>query len=248
MNKKYKVFLLLLIVILAISSYFFIKEIAENNKEKYFYTDLQTMVHTDNKNNDEIKENNTTNYDLKNIYDLNHDVIGWIKIDGTNIDYPVMQNEDYYLYRNIYKEYSSHGTPYLADNCNIETSDNLVIYGHHMNDNSMFSQLDDYKKHEFYKKHKFIRFYTMKNNITEENLYEIVAVFKTVVYTNNSFQYYKYINFHDEEEFKGFSNKCNDLKLYSTDSTMSFKDKLITLSTCEYSQKNGRMVIIAKKI
>lgn len=248
MNKKYKVFLLLLIVILAISSYFFIKEIAENNKEKYFYTDLQTMVHTDNRNNDEIKENNTTNYDLKNIYDLNHDVIGWIKIDGTNIDYPVMQNKDYYLYRNIYKEYSSHGTPYLADNCNIETSDNLVIYGHHMNDNSMFSQLDDYKKRDFYKKHKFIKFYTMKNNITEENLYEIISVFKTVVYTNNSFQYYKYINFRDEEEFKCFSKKCNDLKLYSTDSTMNFKDKLITLSTCEYSQKNGRMVIIAKKI
>lgn len=245
MNKKQRVFLLLLIVILAISSYFFIKEIAENNKEKNVYTDLQTIV----KINDEKTEKNiVTSYDLKDIFNLNNDVIGWIKIDGTNIDYPVMQNEDYYLYKNIYKEYSSHGTPYLADNCNIETSDNLVIYGHHMNDNSMFSQLDDYKKYEFYKKHKFIRFYTMKNNITEEKLYEIVAVFKTVVYTNNSFQYYKYINFRDEEDFKSFNNKCNELKLYSTDSTMNFKDKLITLSTCEYSQKNGRMVIIAKKI
>lgn len=248
MNKKYKIFLLLLIVIFAISSYFFIKEIAENNKEKNFYTDLQTMVYTDQNNNEKTKENDTTNYDLKDIYDLNHDLIGWIKIDGTNIDYPVMQNEDYYLYRNIYKEYSNHGTPYLADSCNIETSDNLVIYGHHMNDNSMFSQLDDYKKYEFYKKHKFIRFYTFENNVTEENIYEIVAVFKTVVYKNNSFQYYKYVNFFDEESFLNFRNKCNDLKLYNTDSTMNFNDTLITLSTCEYSQKNGRIVIIAKKI
>lgn len=245
MNKKYRVFLLLLIVTLAISSYFFIKEIAENNKEKNVYTDLQTIVKI---NDEKTEENIATNYDLKDIFNLNNDVIGWIKIDGTNIDYPVMQNEDYYLYKNIYKEYSSHGTPYLADNCNIETSDNLVIYGHHMNDNSMFSQLDDYKKYDFYKKHKFIKFYTLKNNITEENLYEIIAVFKTVVYTEISFQYYKYINFCDEDVFKSFSNKCNALKLYSTDSTMEFKDKLITLSTCEYSQKNGRMVIIAKKI
>ena len=203
MNKKYRVFLLLLIVTLAISSYFFIKEIAENNKEKNVYTDLQTIVKI---NDEKTEENIATNYDLKDIFNLNNDVIGWIKIDGTNIDYPVMQNEDYYLYKNIYKEYSSHGTPYLADNCNIETSDNLVIYGHHMNDNSMFSQLDDYKKYDFYKKHKFIKFYTLKNNITEENLYEIIAVFKTVVYTDNSFQYYKYINFCDEDVFKSFSN------------------------------------------
>ena len=116
MNKKYRVFLLLLIVTLAISSYFFIKEIAENNKEKNVYTDLQTIVKI---NDEKTEENIATNYDLKDIFNLNNDVIGWIKIDGTNIDYPVMQNEDYYLYKNIYKEYSSHGTPYLADNCNL---------------------------------------------------------------------------------------------------------------------------------
>lgn len=247
MNKKYSLFIMLLIVVLAISSYFFIKEIAENNKEKKQYTDLQTMVYSDIKVDDLNKED-MFECNLRKMYDLNNDLIGWIKIDGTNIDYPIMQNKDYYLYRNFYKEYSSHGTPYLEDSCNIDSSDNLIIYGHHMNDNSMFSQLDNFKKKSFYNNHKFIKFYTIKNGITEENLYEIVLVFKTVVYAENSFEYYKYINFYNEEEFKIFNSKCNDLKLYNTDSTMDFTDHLITLSTCEYSQKNGRMVIIAKKI
>ncbi|MCI8587797.1 MAG: class B sortase, partial [Clostridia bacterium] len=143
MNKKYKIILMLLIVILTISSYFFIKEIAENKKENDIYDDLQELVQNqeidDKTDNSSIQENtNENNYNLENIVKINSDVIGWIKIDGTNIDYPVMQNKNFYLHKNIYKNYSSHGTPYLAEHCNLKSSDNLIIYGHHMNDNSMF--------------------------------------------------------------------------------------------------------------
>ena len=70
------------------------------------------------------------------------------KIDGTNINYPVMQNGDFYLHRNVYKNYSSSGTPYLAEHCNLKTSDNLIIYGHHMKNKAMFGALEDYKKEE----------------------------------------------------------------------------------------------------
>lgn len=253
MNKKYKVILMLLIVILTVSSYFFIKEIAENKKENDIYDDLQEIVQSqeteDKANESSMKEQtNENNYNLENIAKINSDVIGWIKVDGTNIDYPVMQNKNFYLHRNIYKNYSSHGTPYLAEYCDLKTSDNLIIYGHHMNDNSMFSGLVNYKNYQFYKNHKYIKFYTLIDGQTVENIYEIIVTFKTVAYSDNGFKYYNYINFYNDEDFKSYISNCQRLEFYNTETSANYGDKLITLSTCEYSQKNGRMVVVAKKI
>lgn len=265
MNKKYKFILMLLIVLFAISSYFFIKEIAENKKENNIYEELQEIVKNDENS---IQENDYTNasedksdnistensinpddfYNLEKISKINTDVIGWVKIHGTNINYPIMQNENYYLHRNIYKKYSSHGTPYLAEYCNLRTSNNLIIYGHHMNDNSMFAELVNYKNYNYYKKHKYIYFYTLIDGQTIKNTYEIVTAFKTIAYSDNGFKYYNYTNFYNEQEFNFFIENCRNLEFYNIDVNLQYGDKLITLSTCEYSQKNGRMVIVAKKI
>ena len=209
MNKKYIIILLLLIVILAISSFFIIKEFAENKKETDIYDELQEIVIEENPDlnttnvDTEIEKSegeSSNKYNLENIAKINSDVVGWIKIENTNIDYPVMQNGDYYLHRNIYKNYSSHGTPYLAEYCNIQYSDNLIIYGHHMNDNSMFAQLDNYKKHSFYEDHKYIKFYSYYNGKTIEKTYEVAIAFKTVVYSDKGFKYYNYTNFSDVQE------------------------------------------------
>lgn len=186
MSKKYKIVLILLIVIIAISSYFIIKEFAENKKETDLYEDLQEIVVKENEEytntvsneQEENKDSSSNNYNLENIAKINSDVISWIKIDGTNIDYPVMQNGDYYLHRNIYKEYSSHGTPYLAEYCNVQYSDNLIIYGHHMSDSSMFAQLEEYKKKKFFENHRYIDFYTFYNGKTIKNTYEVVIAFQ----------------------------------------------------------------------
>ena len=257
MNKKYIIILLLLIVILAISSFFIIKEFAENKKETDIYDDLQEIVIEENTNIDttnvdteiEKSEGESSNkYNLENIAKINSDVIGWIKIENTNIDYPVMQNGDYYLHRNIYKNYSSHGTPYLVEYCNIQYSDNLIIYGHHMNDNSMFAQLDNYKKHSFYENHKYIKFYSYYNGKTIEKTYEVAIAFKTVVYSDKGFKYYNYTNFSDVQELNDFIENCRKLEFYNTGIDINYGDKLITLSTCEYSQKNGRIVVVAKQI
>lgn len=257
MNKKYIIILSLLIVILAISSFFIIKEFAENKKEIDIYDDLQEIVIEENTDIDttnvdteiEKSEGESSNkYNLENIAKINSDVVGWIKIGNTNIDYPVMQNGDYYLHRNIYKNYSSHGTPYLAEYCNIHYSDNLIIYGHHMNDNSMFAQLDNYKKHSFYENHKYIKFYSYYNGKTIEKTYEVAIAFKTVVYSDKGFKYYNYTNFSDVQELNDFIENCRKLEFYNTGIDINYGDKLITLSTCEYSQKNGRIVVVAKQI
>lgn len=259
MNRVSKIILVLLIVILTISSYFFIKELVENKKETDIFENLQEIAqdteNTTNENpitdileNDEGNMSSQNSYNLENIAEINSDVIGWIKIDGTNIDYPVMQKGDFYLHKNIYKNYSSHGTPYLAEYCNLKSSDNLIIYGHHMNDNTMFSQLEKYKNYSFYQNHKYIKFYTIENGITTENIYEIMIAFKTIAYSDAGFRYYSYTNFQNVEDYEEFVDNCRNLEFYNTGVTGTNNDKYITLSTCEYSQKNGRMVVVAKKV
>lgn len=259
MNKIKKIIFVLLIVTLAISSYFFIKELVKNKKETEIYEDLQKIIdNIDNSTNENdnipILENKTStlssenNYNLENILKINSDTVAWVKIDGTNINYPIMQNGDFYLHKNIYKNYSCHGTPYLAYYCDLKKSDNLIIYGHHMNDNTMFSQLEKYKNYNFYLNHKYIKLYTLENGKTIENKYEVMIAFKTVVYSDKGFKYYSYTDFQNYKEYEEFVKGCRNTEFYYTGIVGTHKDKYITLSTCEYSQKNGRMVVVAKKI
>ena len=259
MNKVSKIILMLLIVVLAISSYFFIKELVKNKKETDIFDDLQEIAenpeNTTNENqftdileNEEGNLSSENTYNLENIAKINSDIIGWIKIDGTNIDYPIMQNGDYYLHKDIYKNYSSHGTPYLAPFCNLKKSDNLIIYGHHMKDNTMFSQLEKYKSYNFYLNHKYIKFFTIENGRTIENTYEVMIAFKTIAYSDEGFRYYSYTDFQNYEDYEEFVENCRNLEFYYTGVVGTHQDKYITLSTCEYSQKNGRMVVVAKKV
>lgn len=146
-----------------------------------------------------------------------------------------------------YKEYSSYGCPYVQENCDVlKPSDNVVIYGHHMNNGSMFADLEKFKDEDFWREHKTIAF----NTLTEKNEYEILAVFKTVVYTDSpeAFKYYRFTDAQSPEEFDAYIEKCKELSLYDTGVSAEYGDKLITLSTCEYSRTNGRLVVVAKKV
>lgn len=177
----------------------------------------------------------------------NADMVGWISIDGTEVNYPVMQtpNEpNYYLKRNFEKEYSDLGTPYIQENCDLANSDNLVIYGHHIKGGKMFGALESYKDKAFYEEHKIIRFDTL----TKQAEYEIVAVFKTVAYSSAGFRYYDFVDAENEEAFNAYIEKCKELALYDTGVSAEYGDRLITLSTCEYSAQNGRLVVVAKKV
>lgn len=176
----------------------------------------------------------------------NPDMVGWIKVEGTNINYPVMQtpNEpNFYLKHNFEKEYSDLGTPYVQEDCDIAASDNLVIYGHHIKGQKMFGALEEYKSQSFYEEHKTIQFDTL----TQHNEYEVIAVFKTVAYSSEGFRYYDFVDAENKDEFNAYVEKCKELALYDTGVTAEYGDRLITLSTCEYSAQNGRLVVVAKK-
>ena len=181
------------------------------------------------------------------LYLQNEDMVGWISIANTKVNYPIMQtpnNPDYYLKHNFDKEYSELGVPYIQENCDLATSDNLIIYGHHIKGGKMFGALEDYKSKSFYEEHKTIQFDTL----TEQAEYEIVAVFKTVAYSSEGFRYYDFVNAENEKDFVAFIAKCKELALYDTGIEAKYGDRLITLSTCEYSAPNGRLVVVAKKM
>ena len=182
------------------------------------------------------------------IFQKNPDLVGWIKIEGTKINYPVMQTpdfEDYYLVRDFYGQPSAHGCIYVNETSDVfKPSDNLLIHGHRMKDGSMFALLHKYKDKKFWQDHPLITFDT----ITEHHTYQILSVFLTTVSVGEGFPYYQFIDAADQAEFDEFVGLCKEFSLYDTGVDASYGNKLITLSTCEYSQENGRMVVVAKRI
>lgn len=179
------------------------------------------------------------------LFKRNNDYVGWIAIDGTQINYPVMQtphNPDYYLKRNFHKVYSNYGVPYMEEICKIGISNNIVIYGHHMNDGSMFADLVKYYKEEYRNQHPLIRFDT----ISDFGTYEVVAAFNFDT-DNETFQYNQYVNM-DKKMFEEFIKEVNQRRFYDAGVDIRYGDQLLTLSTCEYTYKDGRFVVVAKKV
>ena len=241
----YGIIIILLIGVMLISSYFIFKDMQEDKKQENLFEELVEIAENKVQTLNEKQEEKEDLINIEELYELNNDIVGWIKIDNTNVNYPVMQTKDrpqFYLRKDFYKRYSQWGTPFLAENCDIKTSDNLIIYGHHINNSKMFGELEKYRNKEFYNTHKYIKFYT-KENVIE---YEITSAFRTVA--NSEFKYYEFIKANDEREFETFVDKCKELSFYNTESNTEFGDKFITLVTCDYSVQNGRLVVIAKKV
>ena len=182
------------------------------------------------------------------LYELNPDMVGWLSIEGTKVNYPVMQTPDrpdYYLKRDFKGAYSDWGCIYAREECDIEEpSDNITLYGHNMKDGSMFAGLNGYTKREFWEEHRYIRFDTL----TEHRTYAVFAVFKTTASQGKGFEYHEFINAGNEMEFDTFIARCLSLSFYGTDLIPEYGDKIICLSTCEYTQTNGRLVVAAVRI
>ena len=182
------------------------------------------------------------------LYTMNNHIVGWISIPGTAVDYPVMQTPDaadYYLYKGFDRQYSRHGSIYVKEDCDVfAPSDNLTIYGHRMGDGTMFNVLHEYADRDFYEDHRYITF----NTLFARHKYEIIAVFRISSSVGHPFQYQNFVDAADEADFREFVDSCNDYALYDTGVTAACGDKLITLSTCEYTRANGRLVVVAKCI
>lgn len=187
--------------------------------------------------------------DYKTLLNMNKDLIGWLKIADINIDYPVMQTNDntYYLNHNFDKKSDKNGCLFLDYQCDvINRNTNLIIYGHNMLSGNMFGNLDKYSSEEYYKEHPKFEFDT----IYEKGAYEIVYVFRSKIYNEDDvvFKYYQFFDVQSELEFNSNMTEMEKISLYDTGITPEYGDELLTLSTCDYQEDNGRFVVVARKI
>ena len=172
----------------------------------------------------------------------NEDCIGWVRIPDTKIDFPVMQtksNPQYYLRRGFDKQYSYLGTPFMDARCDANYDNNLIVYGHNMKDGKMFADLLKYKVKSYCAEHNIIQLNI--NGITYN--YELYAVCKV----KNDDKWYGYTCQTDKESFNNLISHIKNKSLYLSQNEIQYGYRFLTLSTCEYSQNNGRLIVIAKR-
>ena len=184
------------------------------------------------------------------LYKQNKDLAGWLSIEGTVINYPVMQtgkkNPDFYLHNGFDKKESDHGTLFVdARNDIVNRDTNLIIYGHNMRDGTMFGGLKSFMDKDYFEKHQELVFDT----IYEKAKYRIVAVCLSKVnyQDDDTFRYYNFLNAESKEEFQAFLANIQQLTVFDQNIDISYGDELLTLSTCNSYVQDGRLFLIAKK-
>ena len=176
----------------------------------------------------------------------NQDLAGWVKIDGTVIDYPVMQTPEdpnYYLHRGFDKEYSAYGMIYLDARCSLDGScPNYLLYGHHMKNGSMFAELEQYAFKDYWNENPLIQFDTLE----ETGAYKVLAVLRLDADTLSP-DFTSMLAARNEEDYVALMEYVDRNKLYDTGITAQWPQQLLTLTTCEYTKKNGRLLVFAVK-
>lgn len=198
---------------------------------------------------------------LKELYKKNQDVIGWVCIDDTKINYPVMQTPDdpeYYLHRDFYGEDSVAGTPFLDAGSVVSGPDktwNWMIYGHNMKFGTMFHDLVEYESRDFWEDHKIIKLQIITGvkdgePVISKGEYEIFAAARSRIkeVNSDSFKYYQYSGFSDEDTFNEFVYGVGNESLYNTGSEPEFGEQLVMLSTCAYHTDEGRFYVVGRQV
>ncbi len=268
--------LLIILSVMYIIDFFSLKREAE--EESKLLDDIRVNeIEIEDNQNENINKNESTNSDntesnevksqknigikmgkaytekmlkVKKLQQENSDIVGWIEISGTDINYPVLQGEDneYYMTHNYKKQKSRNGSIFLTKDYNWEIpSSNLLIYGHNLQNGTMFQELLKYESEQYYKEHPTINFTTEK----EDAEYEIIAVLKTRVFyksEKNVFRYYYFVNAETEQQYNEFVQNAKNESLYNIEATARYGEQLITLSTCSYHVKDGRFAVIGRKI
>lgn len=219
-----------------------LSEIAHSNVCEESAKIMETTGTTESVNHEPKQKINK----LEELETINKDIIGWLTIKGTTIDYPIVQRseeQEFYLSHDFYQKKERHGTPFLDKDCTPNGKCNLLIYGHHMKDGTMFAPLKKYEKKEYFVEHNEIIFSTKKI----DKKFKIVAVCK--VNANTDAELFSYLsNNLTEKEYEKVKSIVEQKQLYSCEEEISIGDALLTLSTCDYSEEEGRIIVLAKEI
>lgn len=207
-----------------------------NNLQEIYYQDrdVEESVHASGE-----KRIRSGFDDLKS---MNEDVVGWISIGDTKIDYPIMQSDNNvdYLTRNYHGDRSLAGSIFMDFRNDITMKENnLILYGHRVKDGSMFQQLTKFLDRDFFESHGTFTIDTLYDSYQAE----IFAVYNTMIDFN-----YIQTDFNYKEEFEDLLEGINERSMYETDVAVNADDQIITLSTCEYTldSNDSRLVVHAK--
>lgn len=235
-----------------VSAGLLVKRFLDDRKTENEFASLQAMIDTTATTDTQDPTGESVNPNgakFAALRDKNSDFIGWISIDGTNLDFPVMYaptNKDFYLRHDFNKEYSIYGVPYLDEKTTLGAnaeSDNLIIYGHNMKTGTIFGCLTGYKKVDYYQQHPSIEFDTVYGDAQ----YEVFAAFAIDVVNDTSFVYNQYVDM-DEESYNAYVEEVCRRSDVDTGIRPAYGEQLLTLSTCEYSTDNGRFVVVARRV
>ena len=228
-KKRTVVLVVILVIVLAVSGYYIWKEMYSRAQEIKAFDKLHHLVDDGNGRN------------LALLMEQNSECIGWVCIPDTTLDYPVMHTPNKpqkYLRLSFEEKYSFSGVPFLDARCSLD-SDNLIIYGHNLKNDTMFSSLGGYVQASYSKKHPKIEFETVNGSA-----YYSVAIVAQIDETD------EWYNFVDAPNSNSFNDAIEALKqkaVYTTDVVPEFGQQLLTLTTCYGSEKSDRLIVVAVK-
>ena len=243
----YDVAIFVCLAIFLVSGGLLVKRYFDDRRTESEFADLQAMILPAEEGQAATPESNSARFAA--LRERNGDFIGWISIDDTPLEFPVMyapDNKDFYLRHDFYKEYSVYGVPYLDEKTTLganDQSDNLVIYGHNMKTGTIFGCLTNYKEASYYAEHPRIDFDTVYGDAA----YEVFAAFSIDVAADTSFVYNQYVDL-DEESYNAYVGEVISRSDVDTGIRPAYGEQLLTLSTCEYSSANGRYVVVARRV
>ena len=221
---------LILISIIIFSSYNIYIKLSEYKKADNVYKNIKKINQSTDKNKyDELSA-------------INSEYKFWLKVDNTNIDYPVVQSKDndFYLTYDFNKNPLASGSIFMDYRNNFEKDNSIIVYGHNMKNKTMFAQLTKFKDKNFFNENNLIKV-EYKNNTY---IYEVFSVYTADL---NNEDYLK-VDFKDENDYKKYINYIKDKSLYKKDIELNSNDNLITLYTCSYEFENARTIIHGKLI
>ena len=245
----YTVALVVFAAIFLVSGGLLAKRFLDDKKTENEFSDLQSMIDTAATPAPEGEDAASNGAKFAALKDQNSDFIGWISIEGTSLDFPVMyapDNKDYYLKHDFKHQYSDYGVPYLDEKTTIGAnaqSNNLIVYGHNMKTGTIFGCLTEYKKAAYYQEHPIIEFDTLYGDAQ----YEVFAAFAIDVVQDTSFVYNQYVDM-DEDAYNAYVDEVIRRSDVNSGIRPAYGEQLLTLSTCEYSSANGRYVVVARRV
>ena len=189
---------------------------------------------------DQGERHNFTKANFEALAEINPDVVGWLSLEDTVINYPIVQGSDneYYLHHLFTKEYNNTGCIFMdVDNAKDFSDLNTVLYAHHMRNGSMFAELEGYRDQEYYDTHRELVLQTPSGNY----LVEPFAGLLTDGYSD-----YIQIGFQDGDSFLSYVNQMRSQSTFQSDVTITAEDRILTMSTCRYDVENGRYAVFAK--